>query len=80
MFYLAAAIPHRAADSSLKSPKFTKFDLGAPFFVVLFFGFVFGTIFGDFGLRFEAKNGSQINKNRSRNALWFPTSFRNCFF
>ena len=36
-------------------------------------------LFYDFSLLFELQNGSKIIKNRSRNALWFLTSFRNRF-
>ena len=40
----------------------------------------FSSFFCDFGVAFEVENNSKIMKMHSRNALRFPTSFRNRFF
>ena len=65
--------PPPGGPKSTLGPTFIVFSLR------LFLSFVFGTVYCDFGLRFEVQNGSQISKNRSPNTLWFPASFRNRF-
>ena len=44
-----------------------------------FFRSSLDVVWGDFGLLFEVQNWSGIVKNYSRNALWFPASFRERF-
>ena len=53
MFYLGAAPRPRASGPPPKIIKIHEIRPWGPFFVVLFFGFVFGTVLGGFGVRIE---------------------------